>query len=142
MNAMKVPGFTAAASLPIMRGRNTGQHPQKAPGGYTEDIQTSVILPQLPGGNAPGRAGCLSDCVDQHPTWTGAQCRRICSDPGGTPGSGGGRPRDPSADAVCWAGYAVCSAIGFAAFRPDLWASCLFGGPCSCEAIRDDCLSH
>ena len=137
---MKLPGFTAEASL-YDGGKHYRSVTTQSYSSQWCELQRSLAIPQRGGPGFEGMSNCISDCRDLHPHWTAEQCRRRCLDPGGIPGSGGGR-RPADADAVCWAGYGVCKAVGFAVFRPDLWASCLFGGPCSCEDLRDDCLSH
>jgi len=126
---MNIPAFTASASLYRTRTNYRSS-------GIFGSSESSAIIPQLPDRDAPGRGGCFADCIDKR--LTKKQCHDRCGDPGGTQGSGGGsRPAD--ANAVCWAGYGICTAVGFSTFRPDLWASCLFGGICSCEELRDHC---
>jgi hypothetical protein len=143
MNTMNMPGFTAEASLYNVKGYYTGRYRQEALGGQRGEPQRTVVIPQLPRDEV-GRGGfglCINDCVELHPDWPAGRCITACRDPGGIPGSGSGQTRDAASIALCWYGYSLCTAVGFEAFRPDLWASCLFGGPCSCEEIRDECLS-
>lgn len=132
---MNMPEFTAQASLYRSNNRYCSF-------GQQGELQKTAVIPQLPNKNAPGKVGCVMDCRDQHPDWSAAKCAARCRDPGGIKGSGSGPTRPADANAVCWAGYFACSAVGLAAFRPDLWASCLFGGPCSCEEVRDNCFFH
>lgn len=75
MNTMNTPGFTAALSLGPT-GRRYSTHANRGDG------QRTVLVPQLGGKGYKGFAGCQMDCADQHPTWTAAQCAKICRDPG------------------------------------------------------------
>ena len=72
---MKIPEFTAEASLYRTSGSGRSPRPDRAGRGRT------AIIPQLGGPNFKGLNGCISDCVDQHPEMTPDQCRRACSDP-------------------------------------------------------------
>jgi len=141
MNTKNMPAFTAQVSLYNGKAHYTGRYRREAVGGRRCEQQSTVVLPQLRGPGAPNPGDCFSDCVDKHPNWTRARCAASCRDPGGIAGSGGGK-RPADADAVCLVDYGVCTAVGLAIARPDLWASCLFGGPCSCEEVRDACLSN
>lgn len=133
---MNLPGFTAQASL-----YKTSNRYSSLAFDHTSP-QRTVLVPQLGGPDFEGRDNCISDCRDSHPAWSIERCGRACNDPATTQGSGSGQTRDAASIALCWTGYGLCSAVGFAEFRPDLWASCLFGGPCSCEEVRDSCLSN
>jgi hypothetical protein len=132
---MNLPAFTAQASLyrtsTIYRSLGQWGEPQR-----------TVLIPQLRGPGAGSLADCLNDCADAHPDWTAARCRLSCRDPGGIPGSGSGQQKDAASIVLCWANYGLCTGVGLAIFRPDLWASCIFSGICSCEDMRDSCLSN
>lgn len=75
MTTTNIPGFTAAASLGPT-GNRYSTHANRGAG------PNSVLVPQLGGKGYKGFAGCQMDCADQHPTWTAAQCAKICRDPG------------------------------------------------------------
>jgi len=70
---MKIPEFTAEASLYETRTRYRSLRPEGGPQG--------TVLPQLGGKGFKGMAGCMMDCEDRHPNWTTAQCARTCKDP-------------------------------------------------------------
>lgn len=71
--AMNLPGFTAQASL----YRTTNRY--RSSGSGCGDLRLGEpIVPQLLPKDAPGPLGCLSDCRDEHPNWTSAQCHRYC----------------------------------------------------------------
>jgi len=142
---MKLPEFTAQASL--YRTSNRYRSP-----GQRGEPQRTVVIPQLGGPGFEGLQNCINDCVDRllyyHPELKRAealkQCRAECHDPVGTPGSGGGHPRDPAIEALCTGQYAGCVAAGQDSFLASLCAlSWLIGyyGPCSCAELRDSCLS-
>jgi hypothetical protein len=132
---MNIPEFTAQASL--YRTSNS----YRSLAFDRASPQRTVLLPQLGGPGFEGKGNCISDCVDLHPDWTAARCGEICRDPGSIPGSGSGQTRDWASKFLCDSQYAYCViAGGFVKYRPDLLASCLFGGPCSCEELRDACL--
>ncbi len=133
---MTLPGFTADASLSKTTNRYR-THVQRH--GYAHRVD---IIPQLGGRGFVGRAACYADCADAHPDWSAARCAARCRDPGGIRGSGSAQTRDFASRAMCYGGYALCKSVGFSAFRPDLWVSCLFGGPCTCEDLYDGCLAR
>jgi hypothetical protein len=131
---MKIPEFTAQDSL-----YRTSNHYRSL--GQRGEPRRTVIIPQRGGPGFEGLANCLSDCADEHPNWTSSRCAASCRDPIGIPGSGSEQKRDLASILICEAGYHLCDSVGFKAFRPDLWFSCLFGGICSCEELRDACMS-
>lgn len=139
MNKMNMPGFTARASLYRTGNRYRYLAFDRA------SPQRTVLVPQLGGPGFEGKANCISDCVDQHPTWTLARCSAACRDPGGTPCN----PKDNSVHrALCLAGtaawQAACSAdcallSGLGWFGAAAAAACAYG----CEQVasrqRSDC---
>ena len=135
---MNIPDFTAEASL--YRTSNS----YRSLAFDRASPQRTVVSPQLPNENAPGLAGCMSDCRVENPGWTAAQCRAACRDPGSIPGSGGRRKLDPSIKVLCTLGATGCLLGGF---DVDLAALCLaswftgYDGPCSCGELMDRCLS-
>jgi hypothetical protein len=76
---MKIPEFTAAASL----HRMSNNHRSPAPGRASP--KRTAVIPQLGGKEFKGFSGCMDDCIDRHPELTPEQakpvCTRICSDP-------------------------------------------------------------
>jgi len=73
---MNLPAFTAEASLQDTSSRCRSLTSDSA------SPKRRVVIPQLGGRGFKGFQGCKSDCLDKHPTWTGAQCERSCRDPG------------------------------------------------------------
>lgn len=135
---MSLPAFTAQASL----YRTNNRYRSLAFGPASP--QSSVIVPQLGGPGFEGLANCLSDCADQHPTWTRARCRAICRDPGGTsPGGtsvGYGPSCNPSPPADCaylFSGCCVSSGpFGCAFVCPSLHQACLENSRKECQIAR------
>lgn len=78
-NEMKIPGFTAEASL-----NESSNRCRSLPIGRTRP-EMDVVIPQIGGREFKGFGGCVSDCMDLHPEWSLEQCRQSCRDPlGGT----------------------------------------------------------
>jgi hypothetical protein len=132
---MNMPGFSAQASLyrTDNRYRSVAGEPQG-----------TGLIPQLGGPGFEGRAFCISKCIDENPGLTAKQCAARCRDPGGTPGTGGGRKPDPSVEILCDSMYMGCAFSGHDAYLGALCATRFFtgyGGPCSCEELKDRCLS-
>ena len=144
MNTNTMPGFTAVASLYNGKAGTTGRYRQEANGEQRGELQRTVVIPQVAGPGAPGFATCVSDCADQHPKWTRARCKAACSDPGSTPGSGGGRPPDSAVSALCLGNYFICEATGGDAKLGALCALSFltgYSGACSCSDLMSKCLA-
>lgn len=122
---MNMPQFTAQASLyrSSYRYRSLGQR---------GELQTTVVIPQIPNKDAPGRAGCISDCLDKHPDWKRDKCERACNDPGGIylgVGYGPFCEASPPDECYKW-GVACCAGLGE-------WG-CLF----ICPGLVQTCLEN
>jgi len=72
---MKLPLFTAEASLYASGSNDRFIRPDPA------RQPMDAVIAQLGGRGFKGFSGCVSDCLDLHPTWTKAQCARTCRDP-------------------------------------------------------------
>ena len=136
---MKMPEFTAEASLHETSNRRHSLALDRT------SPKRSVVIPQLGGGGFKGLGGCLDDCADLRPNWTAGQCRKICKDPEGIPGSGGGQKRDWASKVLCDYVGGLCAVTTGDGFLESL---CLFSsitgydGPCNCKEWRDLCLAH
>lgn len=136
---MKIPEFTAQASLYKARNSHRSLTFDRA------SAQSTVVTPQLGGPNAPGHAGCLNDCADQHPAWTRAQCAAACKDPIGAPC----KPHDNSINNLAcligvntWEGNCGSDCLTFASgglVGAAAAALCVAGCHISAEGFRSDC---
>jgi hypothetical protein len=72
---MHIPKFTAQASLYRTSNRYRSL-------GHEGGPQRADLIPQLGGKGFKGYNGCVMDCLDRHPDWTSARCRRSCNDLG------------------------------------------------------------
>src|SRR5690242_20596941 len=75
---MKIPGFTAQASL---YSANNSHHSSLFD---RTSAEGSVVVPQVGGSGYEGHGSCLIECAEQHPDWTAERCKLSCRDPGGT----------------------------------------------------------
>ena len=90
---MHIPNFTAETSL------YRASKPYFSSGSHGE-FQRTFVITQLPGKNAPGKAGCIDDCVDAGRTL--AYCRNVyCRDHG-----------NPGASSADWFNDFLSSAVG------------------------------
>jgi hypothetical protein len=110
---MNIPQFTAQSSLyrSSNRYRSLGQR---------DELQTTVVIPQLPQKDAPGPGGCISDCMDKYPPTRSReqlreqreQCRRECFGGGAVTypsvTSGYGPYCESSPPAACYLELASC----------------------------------
>ena len=121
---MKIPGFSAEAC--IEERRNRWSHRQEASGRQRGKPQGPVLVPQLGGKGYEGKGSCIDRCVDTHPRWPVALCRKACRTADGPPPP----PADPTNRDIgiggCWAWWAFCKADPFMFF---------------CDEVRDHCIA-
>ncbi len=134
MYTINMPGFAAEASLYIGKYRSTRRYTQEALREQRGELQRTAVIPQLPNKDAPGKAGCIIDCVDSGGTF--AHCSKVvCRDPGGTHGSGDayGPSCDNNPPGECLALFlGCCAGFGFE----------LFGCAAVCTSIQNACLDN
>ena len=64
MNTMNLPGFTADASLYNGKARYIVNYRQEVAGGQPGEPHRAFVIPQRSFGDAPGKQGCIADCID------------------------------------------------------------------------------
>jgi hypothetical protein len=125
MNIATMPGFTAEASLRHGKPRSGARLPAAGRKSRSES-QRNAVVPQRGGEGFEGLVNCLSDCREENPGWTAAQCKKACRPADGPPPPNIDPTNRDLSIGGCWAWWLGCKVNPFT-----------FG----CDWARDRCLA-